>query len=59
MSTKQMLFSGFGGQGLLFAGKFIAYKGLMDLSSGILESSAFMRVVLPEEVLPATTTETP
>ncbi len=30
MSTKQFLFSGFGGQGLLFAGKFIAYKGLMD-----------------------------
>ena len=26
MSTKQMLFSGFGGQGILFAGKFIAYK---------------------------------
>ena len=30
MSTKQLLFSGFGGQGILFAGKFIAYKGLMD-----------------------------
>ena len=30
MSTKQMLFSGFGGQGILFAGKFIAYKGLME-----------------------------
>ena len=30
MSTTQMLFSGFGGQGILFAGKFIAYKGLMD-----------------------------
>ncbi|MBQ8309533.1 MAG: 2-oxoacid:acceptor oxidoreductase family protein [Clostridia bacterium] len=30
MSTKQMLFSGFGGQGILFAGKFIAYKGLID-----------------------------
>ncbi len=30
MSTKQFLFSGFGGQGILFAGKFIAYKGLMD-----------------------------
>jgi 2-oxoglutarate ferredoxin oxidoreductase subunit gamma len=25
-----MLFSGFGGQGILFAGKFIAYKGLME-----------------------------
>ncbi len=30
MSTKQMLFSGFGGQGILFAGKFIAYKGLTE-----------------------------
>lgn len=30
MSTKQMLFSGFGGQGILFAGKFTAYKGLID-----------------------------
>jgi 2-oxoglutarate ferredoxin oxidoreductase subunit gamma len=30
MSTTQFLFSGFGGQGILFAGKFVAYKGLMD-----------------------------
>ncbi len=30
MSTKQMLISGFGGQGILFAGKFLAYKGLID-----------------------------
>ena len=30
MSTKQFLFSGFGGQGILFSGKFIAYKGLLD-----------------------------
>ena len=30
MSTKNMLFSGFGGQGILFAGKFIAYKGLLE-----------------------------
>ena len=30
MSTKQFLFSGFGGQGILFAGKFVAYKGLTD-----------------------------
>ena len=30
MSTKQMLLSGFGGQGILFAGKFLAYKGLTD-----------------------------
>ena len=30
MSTKQMLFSGFGGQGILFAGKFMAYKGLTE-----------------------------
>ena len=28
MATTQFLFSGFGGQGILFAGKFIAYKGL-------------------------------
>ena len=30
MSTVQFLFSGFGGQGILFAGKFMAYKGLME-----------------------------
>ena len=30
MSTVQMLFSGFGGQGILFAGKFIAYKGMIE-----------------------------
>lgn len=30
MATKQFLFSGFGGQGILFSGKFMAYKGLMD-----------------------------
>ena len=30
MSTTKFLFSGFGGQGILFAGKFIAYKGLTD-----------------------------
>ena len=30
MSTKEFLFSGFGGQGILFAGKFIAYKGLIE-----------------------------
>ncbi len=30
MSNKSVLFSGFGGQGILFAGKLLAYKGLMD-----------------------------
>ncbi len=30
MSQRQFLFSGFGGQGILFAGKFLAYKGLTD-----------------------------
>lgn len=30
MSTTQFLFSGFGGQGILFAGKFLAYKGLSE-----------------------------
>ena len=30
MASTQFLFSGFGGQGILFAGKFIAYKGLTD-----------------------------
>ena len=29
MSTKQFLLSGFGGQGILFTGKFLAYKGLL------------------------------
>ena len=28
MSTRQFLLSGFGGQGILFAGKLLAYKGL-------------------------------
>ncbi len=30
MATKQFLFSGFGGQGILFSGKFLAYKGLTE-----------------------------
>lgn len=30
MSTRQYLFSGFGGQGILFSGKFIAYKGMIE-----------------------------
>ncbi len=30
MSTVNMLIAGFGGQGVLFAGKFIAYKGLLE-----------------------------
>lgn len=29
MKTCQILFAGFGGQGILFAGKFLAYKGLL------------------------------
>ncbi len=28
--TTQFLFAGFGGQGILFAGRYLAYKGLMD-----------------------------
>ena len=28
--TKQILIAGFGGQGILFAGKFLAYKGLIE-----------------------------
>ena len=28
MKTTQILFAGFGGQGILFSGKFLAYKGL-------------------------------
>ena len=30
MKTTQILIAGFGGQGVLFAGKFLAYKGLMQ-----------------------------
>ncbi len=30
MSTTKYLFSGFGGQGILFSGKFLAYKRLME-----------------------------
>ena len=29
-NTKQVLIAGFGGQGILFAGKFLAYKGLIS-----------------------------
>ena len=29
-NTCRMLFAGFGGQGILFAGKFLAYKGLIE-----------------------------
>ena len=30
MKTTQSLFAGFGGQGVLFAGKFLAYKGMTE-----------------------------
>ena len=30
MKTTQILIAGFGGQGILFAGKFLAYKGLIE-----------------------------
>ena len=30
MATTKYLFSGFGGQGILFSGKFVAYKGLVE-----------------------------
>ena len=30
MKTTQILIAGFGGQGILFAGKFLAYKGLTE-----------------------------
>ncbi len=30
MKTTQILIAGFGGQGVLFVGKFLAYKGLME-----------------------------
>ena len=30
MKTTKYLFSGFGGQGILFSGKFLAYKGLVE-----------------------------
>ncbi len=30
MKTTQILFAGFGGQGILFSGKFLAYKGLVE-----------------------------
>ncbi len=30
MATTQYLFAGFGGQGILFTGKFLAYKGLTE-----------------------------
>ena len=30
MAQTSILLSGFGGQGILFAGKFLAYKGLIE-----------------------------
>ena len=30
MNTKNIIHSGFGGQGILFAGKFLAYKGMLE-----------------------------
>ena len=30
MNTTNLLIAGFGGQGVLFAGKFLAYKGLLE-----------------------------
>ena len=30
MKTTQIMIAGFGGQGILFAGKFLAYKGLLE-----------------------------
>ena len=30
MKTTQILIAGFGGQGILFAGKFLSYKGLLE-----------------------------
>lgn len=30
MASTQILFAGFGGQGILFSGKFIAYEGLLE-----------------------------
>ena len=33
MSTTKYLFAGFGGQGILFSGKFLAYKGLTEGSN--------------------------
>ena len=30
MATNNILIAGFGGQGVLFAGKFLAYKGLLE-----------------------------
>lgn len=30
MSATNLLFAGFGGQGILFSGKFLAYKGLLE-----------------------------
>ena len=35
MKTTQILFAGFGGQGILFSGKFLAYKGLMEDSINV------------------------
>ena len=58
MKTTQILIAGFGGQGILFAGKFLAYKGLLeDLQVSWLPSSgpemrggtANCNVILSEE----------
>ena len=33
MKTTEILIAGFGGQGILFSGKFLAYKGLVEVVS--------------------------
>ena len=67
MKTTQILIAGFGGQGVLFAGKFLAYKGLLeDLQVSWLPSygpemrggTANCTVILSEERIGAPLVET-
>ena len=58
MKTTQILIAGFGGQGILFAGKFLAYKGLLEdlqvswlpsYGPGMRGGTAHCNVILSEE----------
>ena len=55
MATTEILLAGFGGQGILFAGKILAYCGLMDNKElsrvyGYLQRRGFSYGVIKEAV---------
>ena len=49
MSTFNILIAGFGGQGVLFAGKCLAYKGLTENINGLSREQFSIRIDIDEE----------